>query len=188
MMATHLFIFFSLSSSLLPPASATSSPGGHGPCKDDGNIASICSHTDYVSLCINAAHTYGHAYAVIDAASLLGMHIHMASDRTQTVKDLASHLAAKPSNSQSVKQALVICIKMYGDALDDLVKGSDAIKARDEGTANSMLSGVISYYSTCDDAFTEIPAPNPLCKQDGTLMHIVSNALALAHLIFSKGP
>ncbi|XP_009386609.2 pectinesterase inhibitor 12-like [Musa acuminata AAA Group] len=187
-MATHLFIFFSLSSSLLPPASATSSPGGHGPCKDAGDIASICSHTDYVSLCINAAHTYGHAYAVIDAASLFGMHIHMASDRTKTVKDLASHLAAKPSSSKSVKQALVICIKMYDDALDDLVKGSDAIKARDEGTANSMLSGVISYYSTCDDAFTEIPAPNPLCKQDGTLMHIVSNALALAHLILSKGP
>ncbi|RRT66880.1 hypothetical protein B296_00001091 [Ensete ventricosum] len=188
MMATHLFILFSLSSSLLPLAFATSSPGVHGPSKHDGDIVSICSHTDYVSLCFNAAHTYGHACAVIDAASLLDMHIHMARDHTQTVKNLASHLAANPSTSRSVKQALGICIKLYGDALDDLVKGSDAVKARDEGTANSMLSGVISYYSTCDDAFAEIPASNPLSKQDGTLMNIVSNALAIAHLILSIGP
>ncbi|KAJ8491474.1 hypothetical protein OPV22_013195 [Ensete ventricosum] len=168
-----LLILLTLSSSLLPFASAN----------NIGEVASICSHTDYSFLCIYASVTYGQSYAVIDAASLLAMHIKMTTDHTQTAKVIASTFAANPTTTPQVKQALGVCLKQYDDAFDDLAKGTAAVAGHDAGTANSMLSAVISYYSTCDDAFAEIYAANPLAKQDDFLMKMVSNALALAQLI-----
>lgn len=171
-----LLILLSLFSSLLPFASA-------GPTNKIGEVAGICSHTDYPFLCIYASTTYGQSYLAIDAASLLAMHIKMTVDHTQTAKAIASTFAVNPTTTPQVKQALEVCVKQYDDAFDDLATGSTAVAGHDAGTANSMLSAVISYYGTCDDAFAEIYKANPLAKQDDFLMKMVSNALALAQLI-----
>ncbi|CAL9109035.1 unnamed protein product [Musa acuminata var. zebrina] len=171
-----LLILLSLFSSLLHFASA-------GPTNKIGEVAGICSHTDYPFLCIYASTTYGQSYLAIDAASLLAMHIKMTVDHTQTAKAIASTFAVNPTTTPQVKQALEVCLKQYDDAFDDLATGSTAVAGHDAGTANSMLSAVISYYGTCDDAFAEIYKANPLAKQDDFLMKMVSNALALAQLI-----
>ncbi|XP_042415335.1 pectinesterase 3-like [Zingiber officinale] len=150
------------------------------------SLADLCRRTDYPALCLDAAKAYGHAYpSPPDAAALLSMHLDMAADHTRTVKAEAEELLSKGKGSPREKGAIDVCNTQFGDAIDDTDTVREAVKGRDAGTANTVLSAIITYYDTCDDAFAEIPLPNPFAKQDDSLSKIISNALALVPIVIS---
>lgn len=166
-----LFIFFLLlssSSSLRPQAGLLS-------------LADLCGRTDYSALCLYAATTYGHSYpSPPDAVALLSMHLDMAYDHTRTAKAVAEELLPKMEDGTREAGAIRVCKSQFGGAIGDMGTVRNAVAASDAGTANSYLSGIITDYSTCDDAFAEIPLlPNPFAKQDDFLSKMISNALAL---------
>ncbi|WOL06692.1 hypothetical protein Cni_G15426 [Canna indica] len=147
-----------------------------------GDSSPLCARLDCASICEYAIRTYSRNYDKIDAMSLLSMHVDLAIDHTQAAKTGAEHYKSEHNLSHMENGATDICIEEYGDALDDLNKGRDAARAGDAGTSNSMLSAVIAYYTTCDDAFGEIPASNPMAKQDEFLRKMVNNALGLGQI------
>ncbi|XP_074575275.1 uncharacterized protein LOC141831771 [Curcuma longa] len=150
------------------------------------SVADLCGRTDYSALCLYAATTYGHAYpSPPDAEALLSMHLDMAADHTRTAKAVAEELLPKAEGSGREEGAIKVCKSQFGGAIVDIETARNAVRARDAGTANSYLSGIITYYSTCDDAFTEIPLPNPFAKQDDFLSKMISNALALVPIALS---
>ncbi|KAG6493317.1 uncharacterized protein LOC121999590 [Zingiber officinale] len=150
------------------------------------SLADLCGRTDYSALCLYAAATYGHAYpSPPDATALLSMHLDMAADHTRTAKAVAEELLSKGDGSTREQGAIKVCKSQFGGAIGDMDTVRKAVKGGDAGTANSYLSGIITYYSTCDDSFTEIPLPNPFAKQDDSLSKMISNALALVPIALS---
>lgn len=150
------------------------------------SLASLCARTDYPTLCLQVASTYGHAYpSPPDAVALLSMHLDMATHHTLAAAEAAAQLLPKAKKCAREEGAIRVCKSQFGDAVSDMKTVRDAVRDRDAGTTNSYLSGVITYYSTCDDAFSEIPLANPLAKEDHFLTEIVSNALALVPVALS---
>ncbi|XP_042415336.1 pectinesterase inhibitor-like [Zingiber officinale] len=150
------------------------------------SLADLCRRTDFPDLCLDAAKAYGHAYpSPPDATALLSMHLDMAADQTRKVKAEAEELLSKGGGSPREKGAIDVCNTLFGDAIDDMDTVRKAVKGRDAGTANSFLSAIMTSYSTCDDAFSEIPLHNPFSMQDDSLSEIISNALALLPIAIS---
>lgn len=148
-------------------------------------VTALCARTDYPAVCLDAAKEFGSNYPPSpDAEELLSMHLDMAAKHTRAVKAAVEELLRRAADGRE-QGALKVCASQFGDALDDMGKARDAILVKDAGTANSMLSAVITYYSTCDDAFTEIPRANPVAKEDGALAKMISNALALGQLVLA---
>ncbi|KAG6520944.1 pectinesterase inhibitor-like [Zingiber officinale] len=145
-------------------------------------VIALCALTDYPVVCLDAAKSFGSSYPPSpDAGDLLSMHLDMAAKHTRAAKAEVEEQLKWTENARE-QGALKVCASQFGDALDDMGKARNAILVKDAGTANSMLSAVITYYSTCDDAFTEIKRANPVAKQDDALSKIISNALALGQL------
>ncbi|XP_074588036.1 uncharacterized protein LOC141843915 [Curcuma longa] len=145
-------------------------------------VAALCARTDYPAVCLDAEKAFGSSYPPSpDAEDLLSMHLDMATKHTRAAKAAVEEQLRRAADSRE-QGALKVCASQLGDALDDMGKARDAILVKDAGTANSMLSAVITYYSTCDDAFAEIKRANPVAKQDDALARMISNALALGQL------
>ncbi|KAI4372025.1 hypothetical protein MLD38_010312 [Melastoma candidum] len=82
--------------------------------------------------------------------------------------------------SSGEKKTLSICKENYEFAIDSLENVRKAISARDLGTLNAELGAVVTYASTCDDAYSESKYVSPLTEVDQTLMGLGSNCLEMA--------
>ncbi|XP_043725943.1 uncharacterized protein LOC122672546 [Telopea speciosissima] len=107
--------------------------------------------------------------------------------------------ALDPKTDPKTASSLKDCKASYDDALDNLKTAEDALKTVDLGTVNSMLSSALTDFSDCDDYFSPggdgpgdgpIDSPSggtevqgPMTKEDGTLVSLASNCLAIASLV-----
>jgi len=76
-----------------------------------------------------------------------------------------------------------ICRENYDDAISDLQDSIRNLRKGDKATLTTNLSAVISYYSTCDDAFEEMDEKSPLTRANMILEHMVDNALSIVPLM-----
>ncbi|KAG8640119.1 putative pectinesterase/pectinesterase inhibitor 28 [Manihot esculenta] len=132
-------------------------------------VSDICSVTDYKPLCRATLKGISDPYKALEAA------IDQAIIKTRH----AYYLSRTMGSDQNID----ICKEMFDSGVTDLESSLKALKVNDKGTLNSQLSAVISYYSTCDDTYSEAGETNPLTKVTGVLTHMVANCLALAEKI-----
>ncbi|KAG6518976.1 hypothetical protein ZIOFF_022463 [Zingiber officinale] len=102
----------------------------------------------------------------------------------KVAKVVAGHAAVvSPGMNYQTASNLQVCSGSYDDALDNLNGARIAVKAQDKGTMNSMLSALVTDFSTCEDSFSEMNARSPQAAADKLLTKMASNCLALASLL-----
>ncbi|XP_008787224.3 uncharacterized protein LOC103705333 [Phoenix dactylifera] len=188
-----LLLLLAISSALLPLASPHAVPDGGRPPRPTGprkphlppvdpRVIPFCNQTDHPKVCINSARFYSHKYPALNATNMFDIMIHALRDRVGVVKARAHALSKSQTWNKNVLDGIGDCLAFYDEALDDVNEGVRAFATRDQGTFETRLSSVITMFSTCDDAFME--SLNPLAKQNGRLMNMASNCIAIGQLSF----
>ncbi|CAL9096294.1 unnamed protein product [Musa textilis] len=161
--------------------SGYSSPSTQLPFHDA--ISPFCSKTDYPDVCRSTILAFQPPVGPIDAASMLKLQMMACRKRAQIAQSQVSALVSHPGASDKLASSLQVCSDMYDDVLDSLDTAADAMASHDKGTLDSMLSGLISDFSTCEDAFAEDSITSPMAAVDGLLTKLASNCLAFSSLL-----
>ena len=109
-----------------------------------------------------------------DPSSLLATAIKAASHHAVAAMTEISRMAAAKSTDEETAAALTRCKDSYGDAIDNLRNASEAISRRDDGTANSMLSAVVTDSGDCEDSFQ---GKSPVFEYNEKVRKMASNCL-----------
>lgn len=144
----------------------------------DHTVVDVCHRTDYPDICISSVRA--HLKGTANPLSMLAAEIEDCTEKTKSAAAEVAKFAADASASPAEKMALSTCKENYGFARDSLTNAKKAIAAHDVGTLNSELSAVITFASTCDDAFVEMSVKSPLTGADRILQKLGSNCLAIA--------
>lgn len=174
-----------------PPTPASSlgstSPSGYSlpstqlPTHDA--VSALCSKTDYPDVCRSTIQSFPPSVGLVDAAVMLKLHMKACREKAQIAQSQVSTLVSHPGASSKLASSLQVCSDMYDDVLDSLDTAADAMASHDKGTLDSMLSGLISDFSTCEDAFTEDSITSPMATVDDLLTKLASNCLAFSSLL-----
>ncbi|ERN02102.1 pectinesterase 3 [Amborella trichopoda] len=162
------------------PSGKATAPVSSGP--GVGSIGSICKHTDYPDVCLRSILPYLEANGGLPLDPATAFHAEVIACQTEAkvAKSIAAKMAADPTTSSDTVECLQICIENYDDALDNIDKAVAALAKKDLGTVNTMLSAALTDFSTCDDAFGELPATDsPMASYDDKLNKLSSNLLAI---------
>ncbi|PKA48197.1 Pectinesterase 2 [Apostasia shenzhenica] len=200
--ATLLLLLFllALTSSLLLPSAAISVPRGSpisflpvpsSALKTSAKFSinggleallkSFCKHTDYFDLCMSSIRKAAPQLRSFNTASIAAALMKAVDAKAHEAVAFAKKLANDPHFTGRTRELLHDCIDTYSDALDNLKSAGDAIRARDNGTRDSMLSAMISNFGTCEDGFQELSLKSPTAEWTETLQHMVDNVLAIVN-------
>lgn len=145
-------------------------------------LKAICNKTDYPALCIASL-----AHFVLpnmdSPAAFLEVAIRVSVNYTEAALAKAKRLSSDPSISSTAKACISDCQDLYTDAVDSFNVAASAISTGDIGSMNSMLSGAISNFETCEDGFREMSEESPFKKIELKLSHMASNCLAIVALL-----
>jgi len=145
-------------------------------------LKTICASTDYPYLCLSSLSPF--LTGNLDLVSILETAIKACTHHAENATAEATKIALDPTTPATTVSYLQSCKDSYDDALDNLEAAADAIKARDIGTINSMLSAALTDFGSCDEGFAETPGgKSPMADIDDMLGHLASNCLALASLL-----
>ncbi|KAJ4954563.1 hypothetical protein NE237_011346 [Protea cynaroides] len=149
----------------------------------DRTINNACHETEYPDLCFSTIKPF--LNGVADLETILDEEIQVCKNGTLAASADALKRAQDPNTDPDMASVLKDCNDSYKDALDNLKQAEDAMKARDIGTVNTMLSAAMTDIGDCDDETTEMQPdqPQPMSHEDATLTHLTSNCLAIASLI-----
>lgn len=148
----------------------------------DPAIKAICEKTDYPFLCMSSLAPF--LASSNNPAAVLEMAIKASVNYTEAALAKAMRLSSDPSTSSITKAYIADCQENYSDAIDNFNIAANAISSGDIGLMNSMLSGAISDFQTCDDGFAEMnELDSPFKEIDTNLSHMASNCLAIAALL-----
>ncbi|CAL9754161.1 unnamed protein product [Musa acuminata subsp. burmannicoides] len=161
--------------------SGYSSPSTQLPIRDA--VSALCSKTDYPDVCSSTIQSFPALVGPVDAAVMLKLHMKACREKAQIAQSQVSALVSHPGASSKLASSLQVCSDMYDDVFDSLDTAADAMASHDKGTLDSMLSGLISDFSTCEDAFTEDSITSPMAAVDDRLTKLASNCLAFSSLL-----
>ncbi|KAL5541960.1 hypothetical protein UlMin_009670 [Ulmus minor] len=144
----------------------------------DPALKKLCANTDYPSLCLSSLSQF--LKGKLNPYSALESSIKASTVQAKTAMAAATKLAKNPKTSKYAIAALKDCQDNYSDALDNLQAAMDALPSKDIGTANTMLSAVITDSETCEDSFE---GDSLMVDYNDKLRKMTSNCLAIASLI-----
>ncbi|XP_043710600.1 pectinesterase inhibitor 10-like [Telopea speciosissima] len=148
----------------------------------DPEVNKICHATDYPDLCLSSLRPYLHGKT--DLLTILEDEIKACKDRAIAVSAVAQKKSHDPKANINTTSIATDCKDMFSDALANFQEAEDAIKVRDIGTVNSMLSAALTYVDDCDDEISDNrELQQLLSRQDVTLKDLTSNCLAIVSLI-----
>ncbi|XP_021852289.1 pectinesterase inhibitor 10 [Spinacia oleracea] len=154
---------------------------------ENPDVKKTCGSTDNPELCLSSLKQFlgqGNGDKKTDTFSLLEMQVKATLQATELALGLSGK---KPAQSDNDKDTVKDCKEMYADAKDNLEKVLKAIKSKDIGTINSMLSATISDFGTCDDGAEESGGTSSLVGYGSKLTKLVSNCLSTVSLIKDTG-
>ncbi|KAI4340254.1 hypothetical protein MLD38_025113 [Melastoma candidum] len=142
-------------------------------------ISQLCAKTHFADICLGSVK--GFVEGAPSLISVLNAEIDAWAEETKAAIAQVEKLSKAASSGE--KKTLSVCKENYEFSIDSLEKARNAISACDPGTLNAELGAVVTYASTCDDAYEESKYVSPLTMVDQTLMSLGSNCLAMAALI-----
>ncbi|KAG6478980.1 pectinesterase inhibitor-like [Zingiber officinale] len=181
----------SSNANIIPPSptrrnpQASAQPGPSFPVADDA-IAALCGKTDYPDVCVSWVRQLGGSVGggpAHDALGVLSLQMQACRAKVDAARAEVSAAVVKPGTDPRTASNLQVCSDSYDDAVDNLDDAEAAVKANDKGTMNSMLSALVTDFSTCEDSFSEMNAKSPQAATDDLLTKMASNCLALASLL-----
>ncbi|KAI4344791.1 hypothetical protein L6164_011980 [Bauhinia variegata] len=136
------------------------------------------SSSDYPQICLTTISPYISNHGNLDVVVVLRMAIEACNKQINATIVLAKgQLESKGIDADGLK----ICEDEYKDASDNLKNAMPAVKTRDIGTLQSMLSAVIADVTTCTDEMNG--KKSALEAHDKMISNMASNCLAIASLV-----
>ncbi|XP_068641774.1 putative invertase inhibitor [Aristolochia californica] len=148
------------------------------------NLATVCKKADHQDLCYSAAkHIF--KTETITPAGATKASILVTLDSTKQAKNMATTMTVKVKSKDSMESAnFNVCLQLYDDAIRNLQKSLENLSDGALSDLKINLSAVLTDYSTCDDAFAEVPGlASPLGKINSQLNMLTRNNLALASVL-----
>ncbi|EPS65650.1 hypothetical protein M569_09130, partial [Genlisea aurea] len=141
----------------------------------DAKLKQICARTDHPVHCLSNISPFVHGRPTVDTA--LDASIKAAANFAKYALAQVKQLAKKaPADMSSTYKD---CVDFYENALEGFGETLAAHPARDMGTMETQLSGVITWLSRCEDEFFEAGGPSPLTGYANTLQSMTDDSLAI---------
>ncbi|KAH0462519.1 hypothetical protein IEQ34_010094 [Dendrobium chrysotoxum] len=148
----------------------------------DNSLKFFCSHTDYSGLCIKSIKETAPRLKRANINIILAILMHAIDVRAREVRAFTLRLTKQSHSNARTLELLHDCVDAYDTALENLASATQAIKAGDIGTRDSMLSSMISNFDSCEDGFNEFAIKSPLTNRATILKNMVDNCLAIGEM------
>lgn len=148
-----------------------------------GAVSALCGHTDYPDVCASSIQPLPHPPGLAGPAALLKLQLQACREQAEKAQAHIAALVSLPGTKARDASSLQDCDDNYDDVIDNLDEAAAALESRDKGTLKTMLSALVTDFSTCDDGFAEIAKVSPLAVIDEMLTKLASNCLAIAALV-----
>lgn len=134
-------------------------------------------------MCASSIQPLPHPPGLVGPAALLKMQLQACRAQAEKARAHIAALVSLPGTKARDASSLQDCDDNYDDVIDNLDEAADALSSRDKGTLKTMLSALVTDFSTCDDGFAEMAKVSPLAVIDVMLTKLASNCLAIASLV-----
>ncbi|KAL5069017.1 hypothetical protein RYX36_019904 [Vicia faba] len=141
-------------------------------------IMQLCIDGENVALC--AETILKQMNGPFDPLKALEIEVDATLVQAKTVAGTIQKLLQDPSTDKKALDALDICHSQYGYMLDTIKEAVDLLQQQNVVDAYYKFNAVISYKSSCDDAFVESPGVNmPFSQDSETLFQLGGNCLGI---------
>lgn len=148
-------------------------------------ITQFCSGTENPSLCAETIAPY--LTGSFDPVKALETEINATLKKASEIAAIISKKLNDPTTAKNAMDALDICKSQYGDMLDSIKEAVNMVAQLNVVEAYHKMSAVISYKSSCDNAFTESPGVEmPFAQESTTLFQLGGNCLAVMDTIVNN--
>ncbi|XP_027338249.1 uncharacterized protein LOC113852208 [Abrus precatorius] len=169
-----LILFVSISCLLLH----THAAGMRSP---QARVWTICKPTSVPLLCYKTILPKVQSLLRFNMYKALEAEVLLTQQQAQKALSLINTLLAKPGNPKGLTDSLQICQDQYGNILDAVAETIKLVEKRDVSESRFKFSAVISYYSSCNDDFNNIPAE--FVAESKTVFDLGSNCLDIMKAI-----
>ncbi|KAG0480024.1 hypothetical protein HPP92_010882 [Vanilla planifolia] len=112
----------------------------------DNALKSLCGHTDFTDLCVDAIKETSPGLTRADNVTVLVTLMLAVEAKAREAKAYALQLAHSSAYDPKSRELLHDCADLIDDALDNLAAAAAAVKAHDDGTRDAVLSAMISNF------------------------------------------
>ncbi|CAN0885349.1 hypothetical protein LINGRAHAP2_LOCUS15095, partial [Linum grandiflorum] len=143
------------------------------------SIKKICSTTEYPEDCVNSISPL--VTGPTDRVSLLKIELKAIKKGFVTAIARAKKIR-KDTKRKMDKSTIDTCVENFSSGLIDLENAIDAINDHDRESLQIMLSSIITYISTCEDAIGEDPDTSlpEITQMENKLKNLVTNCMDMA--------
>ncbi|KAK7354120.1 hypothetical protein VNO80_19578 [Phaseolus coccineus] len=148
-------------------------------------LTQFCSDTDNPSLCNETIAPFldGSFNPVKALETEMKATLQKASDIAASI----SKQLEDPTTAKNALDALNICKSQYGDMLDNINESLNLVAQLNVVDAYHKMSAVISYKSSCDDAYDESPGViMPFRQESTTLFQLSGNCVTALNTIVNN--
>ncbi|XP_058106762.1 pectinesterase inhibitor-like [Magnolia sinica] len=167
-----------------PQSAPQSSPAFNVPAgKDPTLIRETCKLTKNSDECVKNLEADVRSYDATDAGGLAQIAIEHVVANANHLYVQANALKSKPGYDDQSIRAMETCSKLYGEAVDTLMQGRQAVGSKDYKSANIYVSEAIDASDTCTQEFEESARKMPFARRNKMVKDQASIALdIIAHL------
>ncbi|XP_020234861.1 uncharacterized protein LOC109814763 [Cajanus cajan] len=183
LISTNAMPLFSL---IAPSPSPSSSPSQHifdKALKASQNIfqpelIEFCQGTENPTLCADTIAPLFHG--TFDPIKALETEIQATLNQTLKVASVIANSLVNPATDKNALDALDICKSQYESIVDTTKESLELLSRQNVVDAYYKFNSVISYQSSCEDAFAESPGvENPFAHDSLTVFQLGGNCLAI---------
>ncbi|KAF1895477.1 hypothetical protein Lal_00044128 [Lupinus albus] len=139
------------------------------------DLLNFCKHTTNPSLCAQTIQPHINHHDDLDPFKALEIEAQATLNETKKTIAIINELFAENNLNKTLMDAIKTCKKQYRNILDAIRETKDAIAQHDLIEAKFKFSAVISYQSTCKDAFEDVECP--FAKYSETIFNLGGNTL-----------
>ncbi|XP_027936286.1 uncharacterized protein LOC114191315 [Vigna unguiculata] len=145
-------------------------------------LTQFCSGTDNPALCVD---TIAPVLAGnFDPVRAVEGEINATLQKASEIAASISKQLEDPATAKEALDALNICKTQYDDMLDSIKEALNMVVQMNVMEAYRKMSAVISYKSSCDDAYTESPGVEmPFRQEATTLFQLSGNCVTVLNTI-----
>lgn len=148
-------------------------------------LTQFCSGTDNPSLCVDTIAPF--LSGSFDPVKALEGEITATLQKASEIAASISKQLEDPTTAKNALDALNICKSQYDDMLDSIKESLNLVAQMNVADAYNKMSAVISYKSSCDDAYTESPGVEmPFRQEATTLFELSGNCVTVLETIVNS--
>jgi len=148
-------------------------------------LTQFCSGTDNPTLCTETIAPF--LDGSFDPVKALETEINATLQKASEIATSISKQLEDPATAKNALDALNICKSQYGDMLDSIKEALNLVSQFNVVDAYHKMSAVISYKSSCDDAYDESPGVEmPFRQEASTLFDLSGNCVTILNTIVNN--